>query len=219
MNITIVGCGRLGAQLAYRLYQKGHKVTVIDQVANAFNNLPPDFVGRTIEGEAMDEDVLNRADIKNSEGVAVVTNSDPLNAVIAHVIRVVYGINNVVVRNYDPSLRVIHEAFNSQIISSTSWGAQRLEELLVNADMRAIFSAGNGEVEIYEVLIPPQWDGHPLGELLSDCNCIPVSLTRAGAAMLPRPDTRLYVNDYLLVSATFEGIEGLRIQLHARQEV
>ncbi|MDD5370504.1 MAG: NAD-binding protein, partial [Anaerolineaceae bacterium] len=50
MKVIIVGCGRLGIELAYRLYQGGHDVSVIDAVSAAFNNLPPDFQGRTIEG-------------------------------------------------------------------------------------------------------------------------------------------------------------------------
>ena len=34
-------------------------------------------------------------------------------------------------------------------------------------DVRAVFSAGNGEVEIYEVTIPEEWNGHTIGELVS----------------------------------------------------
>lgn len=31
MKTIVVGCGRVGAELAYRLYQKGHDLTVIDE--------------------------------------------------------------------------------------------------------------------------------------------------------------------------------------------
>ena len=48
MNVIVVGCGRVGSELAYRLHQRGHQVTVIDQEASAFNNLPPDFRGRKV---------------------------------------------------------------------------------------------------------------------------------------------------------------------------
>jgi trk system potassium uptake protein len=50
MNMIVIGCGRVGAELAYRLYKKGHRVTVIDKVDSAFANLPPDFRGRTWKG-------------------------------------------------------------------------------------------------------------------------------------------------------------------------
>jgi len=218
MNIIVVGCGRVGAELAHRLFQKGHKVTVIDQTVAAFTNLPNDFIGLTIEGEATNQNVLHRAGIETANGLAAVTKSDPLNAVVAHVARSVYGINNVVVRNYDPKLRDLLETFNLQLVGSSSWGAQRLEELIAHVELRAVFSAGNGEVEIYEFSVPPTWDGHKLGELLPSENCTPASLTRAGSAILPNLDEELKSNDIILVSATFDGIEAVRKQLQAREE-
>ena len=58
MRVIIVGCGRLGADLAYRLFQRGHDVTIIDQIGATFDNLHPLFRGRTVEGEVMNQDVL-----------------------------------------------------------------------------------------------------------------------------------------------------------------
>ena len=65
--------------------------------------------------------------------MAAVTNSDSLNAVVAHIPRAFYHVPVVVVRNYDPNLRVVIEAFGLQTVSSTSWGAQRVEELLLKS--------------------------------------------------------------------------------------
>jgi len=30
MNIIIIGCGRVGAEVAYGLFRKGYKITVVD---------------------------------------------------------------------------------------------------------------------------------------------------------------------------------------------
>ena len=210
MNIIVIGCGRVGSELAFRLFQKGHKVTVVDSRSIAFQTLHPDFRGRTVEGEALNQDVLRRAEIAEADGVAVVTSSDTLNAVVAHIARNVYQIVNVVVRNYDPSWRSLHEAFGLQIVGSTSWGAQRIEELLYHREMRTVFSAGNGEVEVYEFTVPQAWDSHPLGDLLPKSGCAPVGLTRAGRALLPDCDTVLQQGDVVLVTATLNGITALR---------
>ncbi len=218
MNIVVVGCGRVGAELAYRLYQKGHQVAVIDQVASAFDNLPPDFRGRAIEGEVLAQEVLRRAGIEQAQGLAAVTNSDSLNAVVAHVARTVYHVPQVVVRNYHPRWRSLHEAFGLQVVSSTSWGAQRIEELLYQPYARSVFSAGNGEVEIYELAVPEAWRGRSLEDLLPAGQCLAVALTRAGRAMLPSREVRLEGGDVLHLSATLEGIEALRHRLKAPQE-
>ena len=143
----------LGAELAYNLFKRGHDVSVIDNVPASFNNLPADFQGRLNEGEALSQDVLHRAGIEKADAVAAVTNSDALNAVVAYVAKTVYKVPNVLARNYDPRTREIFESFGLQTVSSTSWGAQRMEELIFHSDVRTVFSAGNGEVELYEVVI------------------------------------------------------------------
>jgi trk system potassium uptake protein TrkA len=218
MNVIVIGCGRLGAQLAYRLFKSGHQVTVIDPEVTAFDNLPPDFRGRTVEGEVLAQGVLQRAGIEQADGLAAVTNSDSLNAVVAHLARTGYRISNVVVRNYDPRWQSLQEAFGLQVISSAIWGAQRLEQLLYGSEQHAVFSAGNGEVEIYELTLPAAWQGHTLEDLLAGVECLPAALTRAGRSLLPSSDTRLEECDVIHVSATMKGIETLRRRLSSRKE-
>jgi trk system potassium uptake protein len=208
--IIVVGCGRVGAELAFRLHQRGHQVAVIDQVGSSFANLDPEYRGRTIEGEVLSHDVLTRAGIEEADGLTAVTNSDSVNAVVGHMAREVYKVANVVVRNYDPRWLPMHEAFGLQVVSSTAWGAQRIEELLYQPLGRTVFSAGNGEVEIYELVVPEVWRGRRVGELVAGTEAMAVAFTRAGRSLLPGPDVELQPGDVLLVSATLVGIESLR---------
>ena len=134
--------------------------------------------------------VLERAGIKDAHGLAAVTNSDTLNAAVAHTARAVFNVPIVVVRNYDPALRPVIEAFGLQTVSSTTWGAQRVEELLTNPLQKTVYSAGNGEVEVYEITVPDHLRGLTIGELLNPAEeCFPVALTRAGRSVLPEATT------------------------------
>ena len=220
MNFIIVGCGRVGAELSFRLFKNGHQVVVVDNDQKSFNRLHPDFRGRTVEGEVLSSDALERAGINKADGVAVVTNSDTMNAVIGHAIRVHYpSVKQVIVRNYDPAMREMLEAFGLQLVSSTAWGAERVQELLIDPSFRAVFSAGNGEVEVYEMFISPEWDGLTISNLLDGCNdTICAALTRAGRAELPTPNTLLKSGDVLTVSATLEGVRSLRAKLQEGKE-
>lgn len=219
MNFFVIGCGRVGSELAFRLNKHGHQVVVIDTKREALNALSPDFRGRTIEGDVLTEQMLERAGIADADGLATVTNSDTLNAVVAHIARTIYKVPIVVARNYDPVMLPVLEAFGLNVVSSTSWGAQRIQELMLDPSFRTIFSAGNGEVEIYEMMIPPVCDGKMLGDLMQDNQeCLPVALTRAGRALLPDTGTVLQAGDMLNVSATFAGIKALRTQLNAELE-
>ena len=219
MNFIVVGCGRVGAELCHHLYKSGHNVVVVDSNKEAFNRLHPDFRGRTLEGEGLAESVLERAGIREANGLAAVTNSDSLNAVVAHAAREFYNVPVVVARNYDPNLRSVIEAFGLQTVGSTLWGAQRVEEMLMNPSERVVYSSGNGEVEIYEIRIPDEWNDHTLGELMNPIKeCYPVALTRAGRASLPEAGTKLQGGDLLNVSSTFEGIRTLMGHLSKKAE-
>jgi len=221
MKFIVIGCGRVGAELAYRLFNNGHQVVVVDSNKDAFNRIHSEFHGRTVEGEALSADTLTRAGIANADGVAVVTNSDTMNAVIGHTIRTHYPqVKQVLVRNYDPAMREMLEAFGLQIVSSTAWGAERLQELLIDASFRAVFSAGNGEVELYEMYVPENWTERAISTLLDGCKntIIVAALTRAGRAELASPDSILKSGDILTVSATLEGVTALHARLQEGTE-
>lgn len=217
MQIIVVGCGRMGAELAYRLFSRGHDVGVIDASADALNSLPEDFNGRIFEGDPMNQDVLIRAGIAECDALAAITESDAVNLVVGHVAHTQFNVPHVVTRNYDPINRGLFEAFNLQAVSATGWASQRLEELMYHEEIRTVFSAGNGEVEIYEVIIPEAWQGKTIQELICG-SCIPVSLSRGGKAVLPEPEMKIQEDDVLHLSSTLDGIEAVRSRLNVGKE-
>lgn len=215
MKAIIVGCGRLGAELAYRLYQAGHEVSIVDLDERAFTKLPADFQGKFNEGDALNRDVLRRAGIDSADSLAVVADSDALNGVVGHLALTYFKVPNVVVRNYDPRYRPLLEAYGLQMVSALSWGAQRIEEMMYHADVRTVFSAGNGEVEVYEVFIPENCADFALEDIMTSDVCVAVAVTRAGKAVLPDAKMVLQTGDLLHVSATLEGAEMLRTRIRS----
>jgi trk system potassium uptake protein TrkA len=95
-----------------------------------------------------------------------------------------------------------------------------VEELLMDSTQHMVYSAGNGEVEVYEMIIPEAWDGHTLGGLLEPLKqCYPVALTRAGRSSLPDANVKLQAGDVLYVSTTFDGVGALTERLSNKAEV
>jgi trk system potassium uptake protein TrkA len=213
MTYIVIGCGRVGAELADRLSARGIEVAIVDREPAAFLNLSPNFRGRTLEGDALDRNLLERAGIEGAEAMAAVTDSDTLNAVLGHVARVAYRVPHVVVGSFDPRHRPLFEALALQTVSAGTWGAQRIEELMMHGGPQVVYEAGNGEIGVYEFKIPPGWDGRPLQDLLTGFQALPVSLTRAGRAELPGSGTRLQAGDVVHVSATLDGIQALEARL------
>jgi trk system potassium uptake protein len=212
MKVIVVGCGRVGAELALSL-QHDHLVTVIDPDPRAFDRLGSSFSGRAVQGEGLDRNALVRAGIQSADALAAVTDSDNVNVIVARVAHEIFHIPHVATRVYNPRRLPIYERLNLQTVASSSWGAHRLEQLLVHPSLQSLVSAGNGEVQIYEVIIPEEWVGRKLADLIPAECAIAVSLIRAGKGLLPYPDMILETEDVLQVSATAEGLNMLRERL------
>ena len=60
MKVVIMGCGRVGAELAALLDREGQQVTILDIDPDAFGQLPADFKGSCVVGNGIDQDVLQR---------------------------------------------------------------------------------------------------------------------------------------------------------------
>ena len=116
MNIIIVGCGRVGVELALALHHK-HLVIMIDRNAQSFDRLGLHFSGRTVQGHAMDRIVLERAGIETANALAAVTSSDNVNVIVSRIARDIYHINHVVARVYNPRRAFIYEKLNLQTVS------------------------------------------------------------------------------------------------------
>jgi trk system potassium uptake protein TrkA len=212
-QIVIVGCGRVGAELALSIYERGHTVAVVDSNPRAFDRLGADFRGRTVQGEAIDRDVLQRAGIESANAFAAVTTSDSVNIVAARIAKDLFHVPHVVARVYNPDRAPIYEKLGIQTIASSSWGAKRIEQLMLHSGLQSVYTAGHGEVQIYEITIPHEWEGQTLGDLLPEAHLRPVALARGGRGSLPDRSTVLQAHDILQVSATEEGAALLRQRL------
>ena len=68
MNILVIGCGKVGSQLASMLSEEGHDVSVVDRDAKNFEMLDDSFSGMTTVGVPIDQDVLKQAAEEYSDG-------------------------------------------------------------------------------------------------------------------------------------------------------
>lgn len=191
----------MGAELAYSLFQRGHNVSVIDHTPAAFDNLPPDFMGRVVEGDSLSQDILRRAGIHQADALVAVTNSDSLNAVVAHVARSIYHISKIAVRNYDSRWLPLHEIFDLPVVSSTLWATHRIMSMLEETHFRQVFSSDHGQISLYEFIVPDRFQGSRLPTLFPPEECVVVAVTRAGQPRTPAQIDSLQTGDVVYVSA------------------
>lgn len=97
-KIIIIGCGRLGSNIAMLLYKQGVDVILIDNSAKAYNKLMGSFGGYEIIGDATDLEILENAGIKQAKEVIIVTGNDNINLYLSHICFHLYDVPNIYIR-------------------------------------------------------------------------------------------------------------------------
>jgi len=101
-KVLIIGCGRLGANIAALASEKGQNVIVVDRNHNSFDRLPESFSGYRVTGDATDLSLLEEAYIKTAKEVVITTGDDNVNLFLAHVACLIYEVPSIYVRLDDP---------------------------------------------------------------------------------------------------------------------
>jgi trk system potassium uptake protein TrkA len=130
MKIIIMGCGRVGAQLAIMLDKENHQVTALDINVDSFRRLPPEFKGKALLGNGLDEDVLKKAGIQEADAFVAVTQGDNRNIMAAQMAKHIFNVPKVLCRIYDPLRRDLYSMQGLEALSPTTIFAQMFKEKL-----------------------------------------------------------------------------------------
>lgn len=131
INYTIiVGCGRLGANLANELSNQGDNVLIMDEDKNAFRRLAPNFGGLSLVADGTDLDKLCEAKIEHASAVIAVTNHDNTNIMVAQIARDLFSVDRVIARLYDPECETVYRELGINTICPAILSANEIDKLL-----------------------------------------------------------------------------------------
>ena len=130
MKVVIMGCGRVGAQLAGLLDADGHSVTILDIDAYSFRRLPPQFGGTALIGNGINEEALKKAGIEEADAFVAVTQGDNRNVMAAQIAKHIFNVPRVICRIYDPLRQELYNTLGLEAVSPTTIFAQILREKL-----------------------------------------------------------------------------------------
>src|SRR5437764_1159395 len=150
MHVVVVGCGRVGSELAAELESQGHTVAVIDKNRNAFRRLPERFTGRAVLGFGFDRDHLEQAGIREADALAAVTSGDNSNILTARIARETYEIPNVVARIYDPRPAAIDQRPGIPTVATRAWTTHQWRPRLLPDRWSNEWSDASGTVDLVE---------------------------------------------------------------------
>lgn len=215
VHVIVVGCGRVGSELALSLDREGHSVAVIDKDANVFRRLPDGFKGRTVVGFGFDRDHLEEAGVRDCQALAAVTSGDNSNILTARIARESYRIPNVAARIYDPRRAVVYQRLGIPTVATVAWTTDQVMRRLFAETSVIEWTDPTGTMCLLEREMPDQWAGRKLGGLEEAKLCRLVSLTRAGEVRLAGPDLVGQEGDILHVMAPKGRIDEVDALLSA----
>jgi len=193
-----MGCGRVGSQVSRLLSDQGHDVTVIDhRDTDAAARLGPAFKGRIVSGLGFDRAILIAADIEHADAFVSASSSDNANILAARIARNLFHVPRVVARLYDPRRAEIYQRLGLLTISTTTWGAERIYELVTHSDLDVLYNFGRGQVSLITIEIPYALAGRTVRDLTIPGEVNVVVITRDDNAFIPTIGTEFREDDII----------------------
>lgn len=209
-NVIVVGCGRVGSQLANMLSDNGNNVCVVDRNADAFANLGRNFNGSTIQGLGFDEDVLIRAGVEECDFLAAVTSFDNTNLMCTKVASLLFDVPHTIARLYNPDHERAYMQLGIDYVCGTSLVAEEAFSKIISGHGSHIDTFG--EFEVLRFSLDLSWRESRktirVSELERDHELRIIAFERAdgSASSIPTGDSVLYDGDSVLACVRHELI-------------
>jgi trk system potassium uptake protein TrkA len=206
VHVVIMGCGRVGSELAARLESGDHTVAVIDKNPSAFRMLRYQFKGKKIEGYGFDEDIQREAGIERAEAFAALAREK-------------FETPVVVARIYDPRRAEIYQRLGIPTVATVKWTTDQVMRVLIPDQIASDWRDPNAEIALITLVLPEEWAGWKVEELEAEGHRRVVGVTRTGHARIVAPQMTLQEGDQVHLAVDEDGLQELRPRvLAARRE-
>ncbi|MGC8901959.1 MAG: potassium channel family protein [Fervidobacterium sp.] len=129
--VIVVGCGKVGFEVAYRLSSIGFNVTVIDKDPNTLSTLPEDYGGFTIIGDATEREIMERAKAMKADMLIATTDDDTTNYFVCLVGAKIFGIPSVLSLVNNRENLALFERSGISVISPLSLAVESFERIIL----------------------------------------------------------------------------------------
>lgn len=213
MYVIIVGCGRVGSELAKLLSAEGHNVVVIDKEQRSIERLGGTFNGLTLIGNGFDLALLKQAGVEKADAFCAVTNGDNTNLICAQVAKRIFKVPKVFARIYDPQRAHIYTALGLDIISGTILFAAMLRDKIIESRFSS-YLIETKELGIIELEVKNNLIGKTIQEINIPGDFLVVAIRRLDGVVIPELDTILRPKDVLMAAVKVASLKKIKEKFH-----
>ncbi len=213
MYVIIVGCGRVGTELAKLLSGEGHDVVVIDKNQEAFKRLGDTFNGLTMVGNGFDLALLKQVGIEKADAFCAVTDGDNTNLISAQVAKKIFNVPKVFARVYDPQRAHIYAALGLDIISGTMLLSAMLRDKIIESRFSS-YLIESKDLGVIEIEVKNELVGKTIQDINIPGDFIVTALRRMQGVVIPEPNTVLKNKDILMGVVKVSSLKAVRERFH-----
>ena len=195
MRYLIVGCGRVGSNLAKLLVADKHDVVVVDENPAAFKRLGNRFGGQVEVGTGVDYDVLKRAGAERADGFVAVTDGDNRNVMASLIAQKMFRIPKIICRIYDPPRGQLYRELGIETFSPTTIGAQLIRDRLQSVAYASQPSFDFGKLSSLNATVSRTWAGKRVADVEIDGKIRIAAIRRLGSVSIAAPGDVLVEGD------------------------
>jgi voltage-gated potassium channel len=218
-HYIICGAGRVGRTVAREFRARAIPLVIIEKERGPAQWAMDEGIPILI-GSASQEDVLERARIRQAEGLVAAVTSDAENLYIVLTARGLCPSLKIIARaSEDDATGKLLRAGATQVVSPYKFVGHRIVQLLLRPNVLDFIDTAFGterlDMQIEEVLVP---QGSPLAnktiadsEIRQKCGVLVLALKRADGTLNfnPAPDAAIRAGDHLIAIGSTEHLEKL----------
>ncbi len=228
MKILIVGAGQVGFFLCERLSLEGHEVTLIDRDETHLRQVQERLNVMGISGNGASAEILEQADIKDTDIFIAVTNMDEVN-ILACLLAREYSVKTRIAR-----VKNIEYRSHGAILSKEKLGI----DLLINpadevADEMVKIACRSGAFDVAEFVEGKiQFLGYridessplcdvtmrELGELRGMYQFVVTAITRNETTIIPRGEDKIQAGDSIFLFAPTKDLPSIQYLLQPKEK-
>lgn len=217
MRAVIVGGGKLGAELATRLLEKGSAVILIEEQEERARRLADMGKALVLTGDGTDMRRLESIDLRPSDFFVAVTGIDEDNLVACQLATAAFGVRRVLARMNDPRNRAAFRALGVPTVNVTDEMTDMIERNLDISDHVTRALPDRGDLVTAGITVPDEFEPTSVTGLGLPPSTIVVSVTRGDSVAVPDGTTEIEGGDQLLFVTQSQSIEALDDIFHGHR--
>ncbi|MFH1587431.1 MAG: NAD-binding protein [Candidatus Diapherotrites archaeon] len=213
MYFIIVGGGDLGYYLAQLLLEEEHDVVVIDKSKERCEKISTELDLVATMGDGTEQQVLENANVKESDALIALTGQDETNMVISLLAKDL-GATSVAARiskvQYDE--KVLKKLGIDIVIHPEAAAAGYIAELITKPEVLDLAFISRGQAEIMEIEVQKgsMIAGKKVKEIEHPSGSAIIALYDKDTLEIPDPESKINVGDKVLILAKTEIAEKVR---------